>query len=84
MSERELTEPKKAFSSNKQRHSSLTKATLSSFVNNNSQCKLLKMIERKFVFTKKVAQFYHPTPAPETVTVHTVPKKTNDACCWGW
>ncbi|KAI8645282.1 hypothetical protein BD408DRAFT_412094 [Parasitella parasitica] len=29
------------------------------------------------------AQFYQPTPAPETVIVHSVPKKTNDACCWG-
>ncbi|KAL9553694.1 hypothetical protein MBANPS3_003171 [Mucor bainieri] len=29
------------------------------------------------------AQFYQPTPAPETVVVHSVPKKTNDACCWG-
>lgn len=28
--------------------------------------------------------YYYPTPAPETVVVHTVPKKTNDACCWGW
>ncbi|KAG2190673.1 hypothetical protein INT46_008263 [Mucor plumbeus] len=29
------------------------------------------------------AQFYQPTPPPETVIVHSVPKKTNDACCWG-
>ncbi|KAI7886364.1 uncharacterized protein EV154DRAFT_17339 [Mucor mucedo] len=27
--------------------------------------------------------FYKPTPPPETVVVHSVPKKTNDACCWG-
>ncbi|OBZ82903.1 hypothetical protein A0J61_09045 [Choanephora cucurbitarum] len=33
-------------------------------------------------FSKK-AQFYHPTPAPDTVVVHSVPKKTDDACCWG-
>ncbi|KAI8077318.1 uncharacterized protein B0P05DRAFT_544575 [Gilbertella persicaria] len=31
-----------------------------------------------------LGHFYHPTPAPETVVVHSVPKKTNDACCWGW
>ncbi|KAL7321686.1 hypothetical protein PS15m_001431 [Mucor circinelloides] len=33
--------------------------------------------------TTSQAQFYQPTPAPETVIVHSVPKKTNDACCWG-
>ncbi|KAI8336491.1 hypothetical protein BD560DRAFT_440365 [Blakeslea trispora] len=32
--------------------------------------------------TKKT-HFYHPTPAPDTVVVHSVPKKTDDACCWG-
>lgn len=28
--------------------------------------------------------YYQPTPPPETVVVHSIPKKTNDACCWGW
>ncbi|CAO3640151.1 unnamed protein product [Mucor hiemalis] len=27
--------------------------------------------------------YYQPTPPPETVVVHSIPKKTNDACCWG-
>ncbi|KAI9477903.1 MAG: hypothetical protein EXX96DRAFT_568643 [Benjaminiella poitrasii] len=27
--------------------------------------------------------FYQLTPAPETVVVHSVPKKSKDACCWG-
>ncbi|KAI8979751.1 hypothetical protein BDF20DRAFT_913266 [Mycotypha africana] len=30
------------------------------------------------------ALYYQPTPPPETVVVHSVPEKTNDACCWGW
>ncbi|KAG2200362.1 hypothetical protein INT47_002276 [Mucor saturninus] len=41
-------------------------------------------------FTRQVSEpkpvagyFYKPTPPPETVVVHSVPKKTNDACCWG-
>ncbi|KAI8878388.1 hypothetical protein K501DRAFT_31419 [Backusella circina FSU 941] len=29
-------------------------------------------------------QYYEPTPAPTTVVVHSVPNKTNGACCWGW
>ena len=28
--------------------------------------------------------YYQPTPPPQTVVVHSIPKKTNDACCWGW
>ncbi|KAI8071934.1 hypothetical protein BDF21DRAFT_424556 [Thamnidium elegans] len=28
--------------------------------------------------------FYKPTPPPETVVVHSKPKKSKDACCWGW
>ncbi|KAI7897619.1 uncharacterized protein BX663DRAFT_527704 [Cokeromyces recurvatus] len=27
--------------------------------------------------------YYQPTPPPETVIVHSVPKKSKDACCWG-
>lgn len=27
--------------------------------------------------------YYYPTPAPETVVIHSIPKKSKDACCWG-
>ncbi|KAI9279606.1 hypothetical protein BY458DRAFT_553730 [Sporodiniella umbellata] len=29
-------------------------------------------------------RFYYPTPPPQTVTVHQIPTKSKDSCCWGW
>ncbi|KAI8994600.1 hypothetical protein BDB01DRAFT_199402 [Pilobolus umbonatus] len=34
--------------------------------------------------TSTEAHYYHPTPAPETVVIQSKPKKSKDACCWGW